>query len=215
MFKFSKILITILTFISIVSSLRLEIPATSNSVPPKCVREFIGENQLVVVSLKVSGSQGDGQILTLRITDSNGNEYRKHKDIVGDSKIAFTAHSSGAYDVCFENALQYTGNGAPRLSREIELEIEVGAAARDWNAIQSAEKLKPVEVQFKKIEEMIDEITNELNYLIAREERLRNTNESTNRRVSNFSVSIIIVLIAVGLWQLQYLRSYFRSKHIL
>ncbi len=49
-----------------------------------------------------------------------------------------------------------------------------------------------------------------MGYLRAREERLRDTNESTNRRVRNFSIGIIIALVGFGLWQVAYLRSYFR-----
>lgn len=126
--------------------------------------------------------------------------------------MAFTAHASAAFDVCFQNVLVRKGKS---LSREIELDIEAGSAARDWNAIQAAEKLKPVELELRKIEELTDEIVGELEYLKAREERLRDTNESTNRRVRNFSVAIIIALIALGAWQLTYLRNYFKAKHII
>lgn len=62
---------------------------------------------------------------------------------------------------------------------------------------------------------MLDEILNELEYLIKREHRLRDTNESTNRRVRNFFVVGLLTLIGIGFYQIHYLRNYFRSKHIL
>ena len=67
----------------------------------------------------------------------------------------------------------------------------------------------------RRIEELTDEIVDELNYLKAREERLRDTNESTNRRVRNFSVAVILVLVSLGAWQINYLRNYFKAKHII
>lgn len=202
----------LVTLLSTAFSLHVEVEAVDESKPPVCIRDFVSEGQLVVVNIHSSGNSGDGQLLSFYIRDSVGNEYRKKKDFAGDVRVAFTAHSSAAFDVCFVNVLQRRGQ---RLSRDIEIDIEAGSAARDWNAIQAAEKLKPVEVELRKIEELSDEIVNELEYLKAREERLRNTNESTNRRVRNFSLIIIFSLVILGAWQVAHLRSYFKSKHII
>jgi hypothetical protein len=199
-----------------VCGLRFELPAQSHNVEPQCVREFVSDGQLVVVTVNTNGRVGDGQNLSLRITNSDGDEYRRKDDIAGNIKIAFSAHETSGFDICFTNRLQpgYIANGR-QLSREIELEVEAGAAARDWNAIQSAEKLKPSEVQLRKVDEMLDEINTEMEYLIRREERLRDTNESTNRRVRNFFLAGFFLLVSVGVYQIYYLRNYFKSKHIL
>ncbi|KAH3669133.1 hypothetical protein WICMUC_005097 [Wickerhamomyces mucosus] len=207
-----RLILFLATLISSVYSLHLNIEAVEETRPPVCVRDFVTEGQLVVVNIQSSGNQGDGQHLSFYIRDTVGNEYRKKKDFAGEVRVAFTAHASAAFDVCFVNVLQRRYS---QLSRDIELDIEAGSAARDWNAIQAAEKLKPVEVELRKVEELTDEIVNELEYLKAREERLRDTNESTNRRVRNFSIIIIISLIALGVWQVAYLRNYFKSKHII
>ena len=57
----------------------------------------------------------------------------------------------------------------------------------DWSAIQAAEKLKPVETELRRIEETVNEIVNEMEYLRLREQKLRDTNESTNERVKWFA----------------------------
>ncbi|KAL6941207.1 vesicle coat component [Hanseniaspora osmophila] len=185
----------------------------SKPVPePYCIRDFVGEGQLVVVEVNSDGNVGDGQVLNMYIRDTTGNEYRRKKDFAGELRIAFTAPSVAAFDVCFENTLQIRGKS---LYRNVELDIEVGSQARDWNKIQASEKLKPVEVELRRIEELTDEIVDELHYLKAREERLRNTNESTNKRVKLFSIAIIFLLLGLGAWQVNYLRHYFKSKHII
>lgn len=199
-------------FISLASALRFDVPALPSGSEPFCVRDFITENQLVVVKLHSSGRVGDGQVLNFYIVDSVGNEYRKKKDFAGNVRVAFTSHANAAFDVCFENTAAHRGRN---LFREIELDIEAGSAARDWNAIQAAEKLKPAEVELRRIEELTDELVDELNYLKRREERLRDTNESTNARVKNFSLCAILLLVSLGAWQVNYLRNYFRAKHIL
>lgn len=94
--------------------------------------------------------------------------------------------------------------------REVELDIDIGADARDWSAIQAQEKLKPVETDLRRIEEMVSEIVTELEYMRAREQKLRDTNESTNERVKWFAFGSMGMLAGLGAWQVVYLRAYFR-----
>lgn len=96
------------------------------------------------------------------------------------------------------------------VSREIELDIEIGADARDWSNIQAQEKLKPVETDLRRIEEVVSEIVSEMEYLRHREQKLRDTNESTNERVKWFAFGTMGMLMGLGAWQVVYLRAYFR-----
>lgn len=95
-------------------------------------------------------------------------------------------------------------------SRHIELDIDIGADARDWSAIQAQEKLKPVELELRRVEEMVGEIVTEMDYLRMREQKLRDTNESTNERVKWFAFGTMGMLVGLGAWQVIYLRAYFR-----
>lgn len=101
-------------------------------------------------------------------------------------------------------------DGISNPSRPIELDVDIGADARDWNSIQSQEKLKPVETDLRRIEEMVADIVTEMEYLRAREQRLRDTNESTNERVKWFAFGTMGMLVGLGAWQVVYLRAYFR-----
>src|SRR5262245_49925737 len=76
----------------------------------------------------------------------------------------------------------------PDPNRHVELDIDIGADAKDWSAIQANEKLKPVETELRRIEEMVQEIVREMDYLRLREQMLRDTNESTNTRVKWFGI---------------------------
>ena len=95
-------------------------------------------------------------------------------------------------------------------NRHVELDIDIGADAKDWSAVQATEKLKPVETELRRIEEMVAEIVSEMDYLRTREQKLRDTNESTNTRVKWFAFSTMGMLVALGAWQVVYLRAYFR-----
>lgn len=94
--------------------------------------------------------------------------------------------------------------------RHVELDVDIGADAKDWSAIQAGEKLKPVETELRRIEEIVQEIVAEMDYLRGREQKLRDTNESTNERVKWFAIGTMSTLVALGAWQVVYLRAYFR-----
>ncbi|KAL8779284.1 MAG: hypothetical protein Q9213_007016 [Squamulea squamosa] len=196
----------------------------------RCIRNFVAKDTLVLVTAIVSGQKGDGQMVNMHIKDAVGNEYGRPKDITGETRMAFTSHADAAFDVCFENQLTATGMPprCPTLtllqltsslmgavmnpSKHIELDIDIGADARDWSAIQAQEKLKPVETELRRIEELVSEVVAEMDYLRTREQKLRDTNESTNERVKWFAFGTMGMLVGLGAWQVVYLRAYFRSQ---
>ncbi|KAF2812151.1 uncharacterized protein BDZ99DRAFT_382948 [Mytilinidion resinicola] len=179
----------------------------------RCIRNFVAKDQLVVVTAITDGQRGDGQMLNLHIRDAMGNDYGRPKDVAGESRNAFTSHADSAFDVCFENIRTSSSCQAP--TRHVELDIDIGADAKDWSAIQAGEKLKPVEAELRRMEELVQEIVGEMDYLRGREQKLRDTNESTNERVKWFAFGTMGMLVGLGAWQVVYLRAYFRSKHLI
>ncbi|KIW07735.1 endoplasmic reticulum vesicle protein 25 [Verruconis gallopava] len=206
-----------LIWLPVISALKFDVAAHHGHESAKyerCIRNFVAKDQLVVVTANVDGNRGDGQQLNLHIKDAVGNEYGRPKDVVGNNRYAFTSHADSAFDVCFENILTHS-RGVANPVRHVELDVDIGADAKDWSAIQAGEKLKPVETELKKLEEQVAEIVSEMDYLRSREQKLRDTNESTNERVKWFAFGTIGVLIGLGVWQIIYLRAYFRSKHLI
>ncbi|KAL8932247.1 MAG: hypothetical protein Q9211_006432 [Gyalolechia sp. 1 TL-2023] len=205
-----------LTLLPLSSALKFDLQAhTGHSAHyERCIRNFVAKDTLVLVTAIVSGQKGDGQMVNMHIKDAVGNEYGRPKDIAGETRMAFTSHADSAFDVCFENQLTATGTTL-NPTRHIELDIDIGADARDWSAIQAQEKLKPVETELRRIEELVTEIVTEMDYLRTREQKLRDTNESTNERVKWFAFGTMGMLVALGGWQVVYLRAYFRSKHLI
>ncbi|KAK6434055.1 vesicle coat component [Oleoguttula sp. CCFEE 5521] len=189
-------------------------PGHESASKERCIRNFVAKDQLVVVTAKISGSRGDGMVLNLHIKDAIGNDYARPRDVAGENRYAFTSHSDSAFDVCFENILTAT-HPVMSPSRSVELDIDIGADAKDWSAIQAGEKLKPVEAELRRVAEVANEVVSELEYLRTREIKLRDTNESTNERVKWFAVGVMGTLVGLGAWQIVYLRAYFRSKHLI
>ncbi|OWP06133.1 hypothetical protein B2J93_8516 [Marssonina coronariae] len=205
----------VLFFLSCVQALKFDIEAFVQGDPrgKRCIRNFVARDTLVVVTATVDGTKGDGMILNMHIKDAVGNEYGRPKDVVGEKRMAFTSHADASFDVCFENNLSGTV-GVSNPFRHIELDVDIGADAKDWSAVQATEKLKPVETELRRMEEMVGEIVSEMDYLRTREQKLRDTNESTNNRVKWFAFSTMGMLVALGAWQVIYLRAYFRHVSI-
>ncbi|KAK4556676.1 vesicle coat component [Recurvomyces mirabilis] len=203
----------------LISALKFDIqahPGHESASKERCIRNFVAKDQLVVVTATVSGSRGDGQILNMHIKDAVGNDYARPRDVAGENRLAFTSHADSAFDVCFENILSHTPHASAMAStRHIELDIDIGADAKDWSAIQAGEKLKPVEAELRRLSESAKEVADEMDYLRTREIKLRDTNESTNERVKWFAVGTMGMLVSLGVWQIVYLRAYFRSKHLI
>ncbi|KAI8946951.1 emp24/gp25L/p24 family/GOLD-domain-containing protein [Xylaria longipes] len=212
----------IVLFIASVNALKFELTSTPqrDGKKERCIRNFVAKDTLVVVTAIVSGSKGDGQMVNMHIRDTVGNEYGRPRDVAGEQRTVFTSHADAAFDVCFENILtgalsDFKPGRVNNPTRHVELDIDIGADAKDWSAIQATEKLRPVETDLRRIEEMIQEVVNEMDYLRAREQKLRDTNESTNTRVKWFGIGTTTLLIALWGWQIMYLRAYFRSKHLI
>ncbi|KAL7008151.1 vesicle coat component [Cystobasidiomycetes sp. EMM_F5] len=140
------------------------------------------------------------------------NVYQNKRNVNGETRMAITTHADADLGVCFKNYLD-RDNGA--FERAIDLDIDIGADAVDYNAIAKAESLSGLEVEMRKLEGVVKEIVDELNYLKKREARMRDTNESTNERVWWFSILTMAILVALGIWQILYLRSYFKRKHLI
>jgi len=209
--------ILFLISVPLISALKFDITAHhghESKSKERCIRNFVAKDQLVVVMANIDGHRGDGQMLNMHIRDAMGNDYGKPRDVAGENRYAFTSHSDSAFDVCFENILSGSAHGNP-LKRHVELDIDIGADAKDWSAIQAGEKLKPLESELRRIEEVVGEIVSEMDYLRSREMKLRDTNESTNERVKWFAIGTMAILLSLGGWQVVYLRAYFRSKHLI
>lgn len=79
----------------------------------------------------------------------------------------------------------------------------------------SSSSLKPMEEELGRLEKVMAVIVDELNYMEAREKKMRDTNESTADRVKWFSSVSIFTLVGLGLWQIYYLKQFFQSKKLI
>ncbi|VDO37651.1 unnamed protein product [Onchocerca flexuosa] len=90
-----------------------------------------------------------------------------------------------------------------------------GVEAKNYNAVAEAEQLKPLEVELRRLEDLSDSIVQDFAYMRQREEEMRTTNESTNSRVLYLSIFSMLCLLSLAIWQVLYLRRYFKAKKLI
>jgi len=138
------------------------------------------------------------------------------------------------------------------MTRTVDLDIDIGADAVDYkcvppalycalltpsllsSAIANQESLSGLETEMRKLEGIVKEIVDELDYLKKREARFTDTNRQssldscmrhtadltllavvTNKRVQNFAWFTLFSLVALGAWQILHLRSFFKRKYLI
>lgn len=175
----------------------------------KCLKEEIHKDVLVTGEYEMS--DGPGQRASLKVTDSKGHVlYQKEEASKG--KFAFTTEEYDMFEICFETHMQGGGQGA---DREVFLSLKHGVEAKNYQDIAKAEKLKPLEVELKKLEDLSESIVNDFAYMRSREEEMRDTNESTHSRVLYFSMFSMLCLMGLATWQVLYLRRFFKAKKLI
>ncbi|TFL04631.1 emp24/gp25L/p24 family/GOLD-domain-containing protein [Pterulicium gracile] len=210
-------------FLGLILSLTLQATAIKFVLPAnkyplaKCIWNTAHENELVIVTANVG--PGAKQRVDIEIVDSspNKNVYLSKKDIKQETRLAITTHAEGEVGVCFKNHLDKsaTNDQEGKVSRIVDLDVDIGADAVDYNAIANQESLSGLETEMRKLEGVVQSIVDELSYLKTREERFSNTNTSTNQRVQSFAWFTILALAALGAWQILHLRAYFKRKYLI
>jgi len=177
----------------------------SNKV--KCLKEEVHKDVLVTGAYKLEDKPNVD--VDIKITDTKDHILFQRSEITG-GKFAFNLDEDDVFSVCFTSKV--TGE-APDI--DIELDLKHGVEAKNYDDLAKAEQLKPLELQLRKLEDLTDSIVNDFQQMKKREEYMRNTNESTNSRVLYFSVFSMICLIVLAMWQVMYLKRYFKTKKLI
>jgi hypothetical protein len=87
--------------------------------------------------------------------------------------------------------------------------------AVDYEKVATKEHLKPIEVHLRHMEDVVRELNMELMYQKDREAEMRDTNESTNVRVSLLCMLCLAIVLGMGVWQSMYIKSFLSKKKII
>ncbi|XP_011201597.1 transmembrane emp24 domain-containing protein bai [Bactrocera dorsalis] len=175
----------------------------------KCLKEDIQPNQLVKGEYEVTTVPG--QLIDYIARDTKGHILSKGEHIT-KGKFTFMSEVYETYEICFISKVPPHQRG---IEQEIKLVTKKGVETRSYEGIQEAAKLKPMEVELKRLEDLSDSIVRDFALMRKREEEMRDTNEKTNSRVLFFSIFSMCCLLGLATWQVLYLRRYFKAKKLI
>lgn len=146
------------------------------------------------------------------------------------------SHTPGEHTLCLFSNTSHWFSGA---QLRVHLDIQVGEHAVDYAKVAQKEKLSELQLRIRQLLNQVDQITKEQNYqrvtlrnfidntncvlnkylfyqiyLQYREERFRQTSESTNNRVLWWSLAQVFVLVGMGFWQMRHLKTFFETKKL-
>ncbi|XP_034961766.1 transmembrane emp24 domain-containing protein 9 [Zootoca vivipara] len=130
-----------------------------------------------------------------------------------EGRFTFTSHTPGEHQICLHsNSTKFSLFAGGML--RVHLDIQVGEHANDYAEIAAKDKLSELQLRVRQLLEQIEQIQKEQNYQRWREERFRQTSESTNQRVLWWSIVQTLILVAIGVWQMRHLKSFFEAKKL-
>lgn len=175
----------------------------------KCLREEIHKD--VLVSGEYEVQELPGQKVDIEVTDSKGHRLYS-KEEADNGKFVFNTEDYDVYEMCFISRVPPTQRG---IQQEVTINTKHGVEAKSYEALGEAAKLKPLEIELKRLEDLSESIVQDFSFMRTREEEMRDTNESTNSRVLYFSLFSLCCLIGLATWQVLYLRKFFKAKKLI
>ncbi|KAF8926904.1 vesicle coat component, partial [Dissophora ornata] len=146
-------------------------------VTPMCISHHVDEETQVVVKVKVGS--GPHQKVAIEVTDDSIHQNQLwRKDSLSEElqRGAFLNKDAGDVFACFTNTLADGYEPNARYVRTVDIDFEIGSETIDYAKLAEQEKLKPMEVELRKLEDIVKDILGNMEHLQAREERMRNTN---------------------------------------
>ncbi|KAJ8679681.1 hypothetical protein QAD02_015468 [Eretmocerus hayati] len=185
----------------------------------KCFIEEIPDETKVIVNYKVElydprshgympSGPGIGMHVEVRDPDDKVILSRMYS---AEGKVTFISHTPGEHVIClYSNSTAWFSGGQLR----VHLDMQVGEHAIDYANVAQKEKLSELQLRIKQLLDQVVQITKEQSYQRYREERFRQTSESTNRRVLWWSITQTVILVIMGAWQMRHLKSFFEAKKL-
>ncbi|CAG0886009.1 unnamed protein product [Cyprideis torosa] len=178
----------------------------------KCFSDEIHGN--VFVTGEYGIQHFPNQKVDITVIDTKSHFLFNREDAPESGKFAFTTEDYDVFQICFHSRIDENMVHHAR-PQEISLFMKRGVEAKNYEQLGEVNKLKPLEVELKRLEDLSESITQAFAYMRKREEEMRDTNESTNSRVLYFSLFSMMCLGGLATWQVLYLRRYFKSKKLI
>ncbi|KAL9657309.1 hypothetical protein ABK040_011529 [Willaertia magna] len=213
--KLYNILFLVITFsliLNIVNSTILHLDGTTKQTKKVCFQEhLVGDSTIQVRIKRLDNSLGsiNGNELKVKIKDIYGNHLKDDVLHALQSNVFFRTPAGGYanYEICISNMVSKV--------IPIEVSIDVDNGREEAEQVESKEHIDKIGNVLQQLKEQILAVSENQDYFKTREERFRQTTESTADRVFYVGLLQFLVLIGACVWQMTSLKSFFKKKKLL
>ena len=154
----------------------------------------------------------------LEVKDTNGHTLYNKED-ASKGRFAFTTEKYDIFNICFETKLSHAQQQHHLLAqytvKEVTIKLKHGIETKEYDALAKTNRLKPLEVELNRLEDLSSAIVSDFAYMKQCEEEMRSTKESTNSKVLYFSTFAMCCLMCLAIWQVFCLQRYFKAKKLI
>lgn len=188
--------LVVISLISIARAHTVLLPAYGR----RCFFENLSEGD----ELSISFQFGDRSPSSTEQLDGDFLIYGPKEEIVTElyetqhGEITITAKNTGKYSYCFINERSSVD------TKDVTFNI-YGIIYVDLDNPET----DSLDASVRQLSKLVHEVKNEQSYIVIREKTHRNTAESTNSRVKNWSIFQVVIVIVNSVFQIYYLKRFF------
>ena len=174
----------------------------------RCVSESIPAKSLLTgdwtLAAEADGSGSGSSAGAIAIDGPDGAQLFTKRELHGH--FAVTAQHAGLHRVCLTN----NASAARAATVNLKTALEV-----DHDTVAKKEHVEAIEAELDRMKKMAVHVYEEMLYMRTRSDQQHATNASTRGRLLWVEVVMMLAVLVMGLWQIRYLREYFRQKKVI
>ena len=198
--KESIILLLLLSLVSMISSQQSTLEFELEVSQINCLYEYFPESTLVI--LEVIPTEENVQI-ELKKPDQSILQSRKNETF----KEAFTAETSGYYEVCIMNY--------GKSITTIYFDLKYGVAAKDYSSIAKTKDLQPIDLELTKITDKKNTLNHYVRVSQQHEKMFEQSLDSISSKIVFYSMILMAMMIIIGVIETVYLKKFMERRKII
>ena len=100
------------------------------------------------------------------VTDTSAHHLLNRENIESEGKFAFTTDKDDIFEICFISRVPSNVRGS---RHSVALDMKMGVEAKNYEQLGDAAKLKPLEVDLKRLEDLSESIVQDFAFMRRRE----------------------------------------------
>ena len=197
-------------------------PASDVGASKRCIHETVPHRSLIAGDWEITASNSKiiesasgssssslsssaGRPCELKILDPSGSVAFSNSELTGH--FAVHAHSAGMHKICVSNS---AGE-----ERKVMINIRLALQVDDHETVAKKEHIEAIEAELDRMRNMAVHVYEEMIYMRRRADQQHATNASTRGRLLWVEVCMMFAVLLMGLWQIRYLRNYFKVKKLI